>query len=67
MDFISIDVETANADLSSICQIGVVKFVGGVIVGKWGTLVNPEDEFDPMNIYIHGITEENVKDAPILI
>jgi DNA polymerase III epsilon subunit-like protein len=26
MDFIAIDVETANADLASICQIGLVGF-----------------------------------------
>jgi hypothetical protein len=26
MDFVAIDVETANADLSSICAIGMVEF-----------------------------------------
>ena len=50
MNFTSIDVETANADLSSICQIGVVKFVDGTIVDKWSTLVDPEDEFDLINV-----------------
>jgi len=66
MNFTSIDVETANADLSSICQIGIVKFVDGAIADKWSTLVDPEDEFDSINISIHGIDEKSVKGAPIL-
>jgi DNA polymerase-3 subunit epsilon len=66
MNFTSVDVETANADLSSICQIGIVKFVDGTIDDKWSTLVNPEDEFDFINVSIHGIDEEKVKDAPAL-
>ncbi len=66
MNFTSIDVETANADLSSICQIGIAKFADGMIVDKWSSLVNPEDEFDSINISIHGIDEEMVKGAPTL-
>jgi DNA polymerase-3 subunit epsilon len=66
MNFTSIDVETANADLSSICQIVIVKFVDGAIADKWSTLVDPEDEFDSINISIHGIDEKSVKGAPIL-
>jgi DNA polymerase-3 subunit epsilon len=66
MNFTSIDVETANADLSSICQIGIVKFVDGTIGDEWSTLVDPEDEFDSINISIHGIDEKKVKGAPTL-
>ncbi|MFK5882298.1 MAG: exonuclease domain-containing protein [Sulfurospirillum sp.] len=64
MDFIAIDVETANADLSSICQIGLAFFKDGKIIDTWETLINPEEEFDPINISIHGIDYSNVKDAP---
>ncbi|WP_443090345.1 exonuclease domain-containing protein [Basfia succiniciproducens] len=64
--FVVIDIETANPDLLSICQIGIVFFENGQIVTKWETLVNPQDYFDPMNVYIHGITARDVKDAPIL-
>jgi DNA polymerase-3 subunit epsilon len=64
MDFIAIDFETANADLSSICQIGAVSFQGGKAVEIWQTLINPEDYFDPVNVSIHGIDEHMVKDAP---
>jgi len=62
--FIVIDVETANADYSSICQIGIAEFVNGEMIDTWETLVNPEDYFDGMNISIHGITENMVKKSP---
>ncbi len=64
MNFLALDVETANADYSSICQIGIAEFREGEVVDKWSTLVNPESYFDPMNISIHGITEDDVVDAP---
>ena len=40
--FIAIDVETANYSPSSICAIGAVKVVDGVIVDSRYSLVNPE-------------------------
>ena len=64
MDFTSIDVETANPDLSSICQIGIVQFRDGAIAHRWKSFVNPDDYFDPMNISVHGIRESDVSDAP---
>ena len=62
--FVAIDVETANSDLASICQIGIVRFVDGEIRESWETLVNPEDYFAAMNTSIHGIEERDVADAP---
>ncbi len=64
MNFIAIDVETANANLSSICQIGLAFFEDGKIINTWETLINPEEEFDPINISIHGIDTSDVKNAP---
>lgn len=64
MTFIALDVETANADLASICQIGIVKYIDGKLVEEWSSLVNPEDDFDPMNVHIHGIAEEDVVGSP---
>lgn len=64
MRFTAIDVETANADCSSICQVGVVWFCGGSVARTWQQLVNPEDYFEPWNVSIHGITEEAVSQAP---
>lgn len=64
MDFVVIDVETANADLSSICQVGIASFRDGQVADAWVSLVNPEDEFDFVNVSIHGIDESQVQDAP---
>lgn len=64
MNFVALDVETANADYSSICQIGIVEFKNGDIVDKWSSLVNPEAFFDPFNSSIHGIYEDDIEDSP---
>jgi DNA polymerase-3 subunit epsilon len=64
MDYLAIDVETSNADYSSICQIGIVEIQNGKLTDQWSTLVNPEAYFDPFNISIHGITENDVENAP---
>ena len=57
MYFVVIDVETANPDPSSICQVGVASFREGQLHGSWESLVNPEDYFDGINLAIHGIDE----------
>ena len=64
MNFIAIDVETANADMASICQIGLVKYENGVLSKEWKSYVDPEDYFDGINVSIHGIDESVVKGAP---
>jgi DNA polymerase-3 subunit epsilon len=64
MDFVVIDVETANADLSSICQVGIASFCNGALADAWASLVNPEDYFSSFNVSIHGIDEYLVRDAP---
>lgn len=67
MEFVAIDVETANSNMASICQIGVAKFSNGKLVEEWCSLIDPEDYFDPMNIYIHGIDEESVIGKPTFL
>ncbi|MDO9013184.1 MAG: exonuclease domain-containing protein [Polynucleobacter sp.] len=62
----AIDVETANANVSSICQIGIARYVNGELTEEWGTLVDPEDYFDDMNIMIHGIEPHMVRGQPTL-
>lgn len=64
MDFIAFDVETANPDLASICQIGIVEFQNGIMVNALEQRVDPEDYFDGMNVSIHGIDEEDVEGQP---
>lgn len=64
VDFVVIDVETANPSLSSICQVGIASFCNGGLADTWESLINPEDYFSPVNISIHGIDEHMVEDAP---
>jgi DNA polymerase-3 subunit epsilon len=63
-EFVAVDVETANADYATICSIGIARFADGSIVDEWYTLVDPEDEFDFINVAIHGIDAEDVAGAP---
>jgi DNA polymerase-3 subunit epsilon len=65
-DFIALDVETANADFGSICSIGLVHFRSGEVFKSLTILVDPEDEFDPINIAIHGIRPEDVVGKPTM-
>jgi DNA polymerase III subunit epsilon len=64
MDFVAIDVETANEDLASICQIGLASFQAGALIETWTSLVNPKDYFSPINISIHGIDSARVSASP---
>jgi len=59
-DFVVIDVETANPDLSTICQVGIASFADGRLADSWKSLINPEGSFSPTNIAIHGIDEDMV-------
>ncbi len=64
MNFTSIDFETANHQRSSACSIGIVIVKDGKIVEKIHHLIKPSNlYFHPMNISIHGIRPEDVKDA----
>ena len=66
MQFTAIDVETANPDMGSICQIGVAKYADGGLAESWSTLVDPQDYFDGMNVAVHGITPRMVKGKPTI-
>ncbi len=68
LTFNVIDVETANADRASICQIGIVRVREGKIEEweEWKTLVNPKCSFHSMNVRVHGILEGDVQDSPTL-
>lgn len=65
MDFVALDVETACPDRSSICQVGLVRFSGGVEVDSWGPLVRPRFDFSPANIAVHGIDARAVAGSPL--
>jgi len=65
-EFVAVDVETANADMASICQIGLARYEDGLLRGEWKSYVDPEDFFDSVNVSIHGIDERKVQRAPTL-
>lgn len=67
LSFVAFDVETANGDWGSICQMGAVRFVDGIVAESVSWYVTPPPgiaDFDPDNVAIHGITADMVADAP---
>lgn len=66
LTFSAIDVETANHDISSICQIGIVRVRNGEFTEHWQTLIDPEVPFHSRNTRIHGFSESDVEGSPTL-
>ena len=62
--FIALDVETANFDSASICQIGLacVDHDGDITVSS--TLIDPQQPFAGFNVRLHGINPDRVRGAP---
>lgn len=63
LDFVAIDFETANTFRGSPCAVGLVHVRQGHIIDSSSTLIY-QDYFDPFCVSIHGITEDDVQDAP---
>ncbi|GGA85376.1 3'-5' exonuclease [Ornithinibacillus halotolerans] len=63
MNFVSIDFETANEKRYSPCAVGIVIANEKEILDEYYSLINPETYFNPFNIRVHGIREEDVQDA----
>jgi DNA polymerase-3 subunit epsilon len=64
--FIAIDFETANASRASACEWGFSYWEGGSVVKSSATLLQPPSPynyFDPFNVALHGISEEDVVDG----
>lgn len=67
LSFVGFDVETANPNWGSICQIGLVKIIDGEETERVSWLCQPPEQysaFEPGNVAIHGIRPEDVADAP---
>ena len=64
LNFVAIDIETAASKWDTICSIAMVRVADGTIIDEYYSLINPESEFNPQNIRVHGITPEMVEDAP---
>ncbi len=66
MEFVAIDVETANPDVGSICQVGLALYRDGDLVEEWKATIDPEAPFAGMNVAVHGIDEAAVAGCPTL-
>jgi DNA polymerase-3 subunit epsilon len=65
MNFISIDFETAKYSRESACSIGLVKFINGKVADTYYSLIRPPSLYiRPDFTEIHGLTVDDVKDAP---
>jgi len=63
--FTAIDFETAQGYRWSICQVGIVRVVDGIITEELNILVQPPDNYYwPQFINIHGITPAHTVKAP---
>ena len=66
LDFTAIDFETANSSSASACAVGLTRVRGGRVVATEGWLIRPpegHDRFFDVNVGIHGIRPEHVRDA----
>ncbi|RWZ60357.1 hypothetical protein EQV77_03430 [Halobacillus fulvus] len=64
MNFVALDFETANSARDSVCSIGMVEYKDGSLHREYYRLVKPKKNyFAPINVSIHGITREDVRDA----
>lgn len=61
--FVALDVETANRQHSSICQIGLAMVAANGDIETVSILVDPEQGFEHFNVNLHGIDETTVKGA----
>jgi DNA polymerase-3 subunit epsilon len=62
--FIALDVETANSDPSSICQIGLAFVDESNQIEVVCKLIDPRQPFNSINTSIHGIGPSDVKGMP---
>lgn len=66
MNFTAMDFETANHHPESACSLALVLVRDNKIIDRFYTVINPQMPFDGQNIKVHGITADDVKDAPTM-
>jgi len=65
MDFVTIDFETAIYSQESACSVGLVKFINGKAEDTYYSLIRPPKLYIRSDFTeIHGLTVDDVKDAP---
>lgn len=68
MDFLALDLETANSNSDSVCELGLVRFEGGVEIASWSQIIRPISswQLEPINFSKHGISQDEILAAPTL-
>lgn len=72
--FVVVDLETTGgrtkgteaAAADTITEIGAVKVRGGVVLGEFATLIDPQRSIPPQIVQLTGITTAMVRDAPTI-
>ncbi len=70
LEFVALDVETANAFHGSVCQVGLASVTDGRVEATWQSLTRPPEGWETFaadHVEVHGITAEDVHDAPRFI
>ncbi|MGH1368509.1 MAG: exonuclease domain-containing protein [Maritimibacter sp.] len=62
--FVALDVETANGESASICQIGLACVDSRDTLVSWMSYVDPLTPFAAFNTKLHGISAQTVDGAP---
>ncbi len=62
--FLALDVETANGDSASICQVGIACIPETGPSYTISEFIDPEAHFSPFNVQLHGIDADRVRGAP---
>lgn len=63
--FVALDVETANRQSSSICQVGLALVAASGQIETISLLVDPQQNFETFNVNLHGIDADSVQNAPV--
>lgn len=64
MDFVAIDFETANSNMTSACSLGIAVVSNNKVIEVKEWLIKPTPfYFEYYNSKVHGITEDDVKDC----
>ena len=61
--FVAIDFETANSFRGSVCEVGLVRVIDGIVDDSFAVLVKPHADhshFNGINVSIHGIHPTDV-------
>lgn len=66
VDFVAVDVETANQDVGTVCAVGIAAVRAGRVEDVWERMLDPEALVSPLNTRVHGMTGRDLAGLPRL-